>query len=180
MHTIQHRVIKTIAETITGRSDVTHNIKPEHRMRTDLHCDSLELIEVSQALEAEFGIRVDDEIMAALITVQHIVDYIANVCTTAPRSSAVIEDPIDAFAHKLAVLRQASLECAIELDWRKNECDLSERARDKVTVIVDNVHAAIDAIWPEEDNIEMARRLVDAGGIACCGDEPAGYGWSAI
>lgn len=180
MQTIQDRVIKTIAETITGRSDATHNITPAHRIRTDLHCDSLELIEVSQALETEFGIRVDDEIMATLITVQHIVDYIANVCTTAPKSSAVTEAPIDAFAHKLAILRQASLACAMELDWRKNEFYMTEGERDKVVAIINNTHAAIDAIWPEEDDIEMARRLVGAGGIACCGDEPAGYGWSAI
>lgn len=81
MQTTSDRVLKVLAEQITGSTDTVHLIKPEQHLYQDLRCDSLELVEATIGLEEEFGIRLDDDDMMKLVTVQQIIDHIASVCT---------------------------------------------------------------------------------------------------
>lgn len=87
MQTTRDRVLKVLAEQITGRTDTTEFIKPEHHLYQDLRCDSLELVEATIGLEEEFGIKLDDDEMMRFTTVQQIIDHIAGVCS-APAEAA--------------------------------------------------------------------------------------------
>ena len=51
-------------------------ITPNASLTNDLGADSLALVEISLAVEEQFGIRLDDEETFALDTVQQIVDCI--------------------------------------------------------------------------------------------------------
>lgn len=82
MSTTQDRVLKVMAEQITGRTDTADLIKPEQHLYKDLRCDSLELVETTIGLEEEFGIKLDDDEMMKLTTVQQIIDHITGVCTS--------------------------------------------------------------------------------------------------
>lgn len=53
-------------------------ITPEAKLMEDLGADSLDVVELSMALEDEFGIEVKDEDFADLMTVSDIVTYIEN------------------------------------------------------------------------------------------------------
>lgn len=67
----------------------------------------------------------------------------------------------DCREHKVAVLKKAAIDCAIELDWLKNEYFMNEEKREALTAIINRVHAAGENLYPEgEDDIEQARRLV--------------------
>ena len=88
MHTIQTRVLNVLAEQITGRTDTAEFIKPEQHLYKDLRCDSLELVEATIGLEEEFGIRLDDDEMMKLTTVQQIIDHVAGVCTAQQQVAA--------------------------------------------------------------------------------------------
>jgi acyl carrier protein len=52
------------------------DVKPELRFAADLNCDSLDSIELLMALEDEFAIRIEDNEMAAVSTVQEAVDLV--------------------------------------------------------------------------------------------------------
>lgn len=51
-------------------------ITPQARLKEDLDIDSLSAVELSLELETEFDIRIADEELAALVTVQDIIDLI--------------------------------------------------------------------------------------------------------
>ncbi len=51
-------------------------ITPQARLKEDLDIDSLSAVELSLELETEFDIRIEDEELAALVTVQDIIDLI--------------------------------------------------------------------------------------------------------
>lgn len=51
-------------------------VKPESSLIEDLGADSLDAVELSMALEDEFGITIEDEEFAGLVTVQDVVNYI--------------------------------------------------------------------------------------------------------
>ena len=48
----------------------------ETNLIDDLGADSLDVVELIMALEAEFGVTISDEAAAELYTVQRIVDYL--------------------------------------------------------------------------------------------------------
>lgn len=75
---VQPRVLKVIAERI-GEDE--SNIKPEQELLQDLNCDSLDCVEIMMGMENEFGIELDDDAFAGFITVQQVIDHIADVCT---------------------------------------------------------------------------------------------------
>lgn len=53
-------------------------VKPEASLSDDLDIDSLAAVELSLELETAFDIRIEDEELANLKTVQDIMDLIAN------------------------------------------------------------------------------------------------------
>ena len=52
------------------------NVKPETNLIEDLEADSLEIVELSMALQEELGIGIEDEDLEKIHTVQDILDYI--------------------------------------------------------------------------------------------------------
>ncbi len=51
-------------------------IKPEASLKDDLGIDSLAAVELAMELESEFGIRIEDEELEGLKTVQDILDVL--------------------------------------------------------------------------------------------------------
>lgn len=51
-------------------------IKPEAKLREDLDIDSLSAVELALELETSFDIRIEDEELVKLITVQDVVDIV--------------------------------------------------------------------------------------------------------
>ncbi|QQQ50467.1 acyl carrier protein [Pseudomonas syringae] len=74
MSDIMARVSKILAENL-GVSE--ENIKPDSRLK-ELVTDSLAGVEIAMAIEDEFGIRIPDDEIEKLTTVQNIVDYVSN------------------------------------------------------------------------------------------------------
>lgn len=66
------RVRQLLAWEIGGKE--APEFEPTHRLQEDLGCDSLDVIELTMAVEEEFGIWIDDEEGEALRTVQDVVD----------------------------------------------------------------------------------------------------------
>ncbi len=64
---------KVIAEELEVEPD---SVTPDARFQEDLGADSLDLVELTMKLEDEFGIKVPDEDVEKLTTVQSVVDYI--------------------------------------------------------------------------------------------------------
>ena len=52
------------------------DIKPDTNLIEDLEADSLEIVELSMALQEELGIGIEDEDLEKIHTVQDILDYI--------------------------------------------------------------------------------------------------------
>ena len=51
-------------------------IKPEAKLLEDLEADSLEIVELSMALQESLGVGIEDEDLEKIHTVQDILDYI--------------------------------------------------------------------------------------------------------
>ena len=51
-------------------------IKPEAKLLEDLEADSLEIVELSMALQENLGVGIEDEDLENIKTVQDILDYI--------------------------------------------------------------------------------------------------------
>jgi acyl carrier protein len=51
-------------------------IKPEAKLREDLDIDSLSAVELALELETSFDIRIEDEELVKLVTVQDVVDIV--------------------------------------------------------------------------------------------------------
>jgi acyl carrier protein len=59
-------VITKLAEVISvDESD----LKPETRLDEDVECDSIDLIEVLNSAEDEFGIEIDEELLYDVVTI---------------------------------------------------------------------------------------------------------------
>lgn len=69
------RVKKVIAEKL---SIDDARITPEARFIDDLGADSLDMVELTMALEDEFGISISDEDAQRIMTVQDAVEFIEN------------------------------------------------------------------------------------------------------
>ena len=71
---IFEKVLKLLAEQLN--IDDVDSIKMDSNIVTDLHADSLDVVELLMSLEDNFNITVPDEIANELVTVEAIVKYI--------------------------------------------------------------------------------------------------------
>lgn len=62
-----------IVETLSCDAD---DVKPETNLIEDLEADSLEIVELSMALQEKLGAGIEDEDLEKIHTVQDILDYI--------------------------------------------------------------------------------------------------------
>ena len=62
-----------------------NEVLPEHRLIEDLHCDSLDLVEIPNAIEEINGIQIEDDEAAACTTVADYVDLAARKLLEAGR-----------------------------------------------------------------------------------------------
>ena len=67
------QIKKVLVEAINVDEE---EIKPEAKLNEDLGIDSLAAVELALELENEFGIRIEDEELANLVTVQDVMDII--------------------------------------------------------------------------------------------------------
>ena len=68
---VQERVISALVEF----GEESENVKPDSRFE-DLDIDSLDLVELAQVIEDEYGIEVTDADMDKITTVQDVVDFV--------------------------------------------------------------------------------------------------------
>lgn len=52
-------------------------VTPEAKIREDLDIDSLSAVELALELETEFDVRIEDEELVKLVTVQDIIDIVS-------------------------------------------------------------------------------------------------------
>ncbi|ENW99343.1 acyl carrier protein [Acinetobacter modestus] len=71
--TIEDR-LKTVIKKKFGLVEM----RPSTRLVEDLHFDSQDTLDLSMAIEAEFGFEVQDEEMETIDTFQSLVDYVTN------------------------------------------------------------------------------------------------------
>jgi len=69
---VQERVISALVEF----GEEPENVTPDSRFE-DLDIDSLDLVELAQVIEDEYGIEVTDADMDKITTVQDVVDFVA-------------------------------------------------------------------------------------------------------
>ena len=62
-----------IVETLSCDAE---DVKPDTNLIEDLEADSLEIVELSMALQENLGIGIEDEDLEKIHTVQDILDYI--------------------------------------------------------------------------------------------------------
>ena len=62
-----------IVDTLSCEAE---DVKPDTNLIEDLEADSLEIVELSMALQEELGIGIEDEDLEKIHTVQDILDYI--------------------------------------------------------------------------------------------------------
>ena len=62
-----------IVDTLSCEAE---NVKPDTNLIEDLEADSLEIVELSMALQEELGVGIEDEDLEKIHTVQDILDYI--------------------------------------------------------------------------------------------------------
>ena len=112
-------------------------ITPEASFSDDLGADSLDLVELVEAIEAEFAIQIDDEELADIRTVGEAYDIVAGNWTAimgpkglAPAQIAYWEDLLErTFKHPAW---QGMLEAdALEADFRKSQPMRELLARDE-------------------------------------------------
>lgn len=71
--TTAQRIIHLVSENLGVAPD---RITPESELVFDLGADSLDLVELCMAIEAEFDIRIDDDQFIQLKTVQQVIDHV--------------------------------------------------------------------------------------------------------
>lgn len=64
-----------IVETLGCEED---QVTPEASLTKDLEADSLDLVELHMALEEKLGIKIPDEQLAKLDTIQDVLNYLAS------------------------------------------------------------------------------------------------------
>ena len=62
-----------IVDTLSCEAE---DVKPDTNLIEDLEADSLEIVELSMALQEELGVGIEDEDLEKIHTVQDILDYI--------------------------------------------------------------------------------------------------------
>lgn len=68
------KVSKVMVDAINVDEEL---ITPQARLKEDLGIDSLAAVELAMELESEFGVRIEDEELEGLKTVQDILDVLA-------------------------------------------------------------------------------------------------------
>ena len=69
---LTERVIAALVEF----GEEPENVKPDSRFE-DLDVDSLDLVELSQVVEDEYGVEIQDKDMVQIETVQDVVEFVA-------------------------------------------------------------------------------------------------------
>jgi acyl carrier protein len=69
---LTERVISALVEF----GEEPENVKPDSRFE-DLDIDSLDLVELGQVIEDDYGIEIQDKDMDQIETVQDVVDFVA-------------------------------------------------------------------------------------------------------
>lgn len=69
-----YRVKRVIGEHLGADES---ELKNDSSLVADLGAGSLDLVEITMAIEDEFAIEVPDDDIASLVTVQHVLDYVA-------------------------------------------------------------------------------------------------------
>lgn len=144
------RVINVIAE-VAGCSPEA--ILINHSLREQLGCDSLDIVEIMMALENEFHIEIDEYKFEKLATVQDVLYYVAGVCTEFQTAclQRITQLQPQHREHQIAVLKKCALDAAMELDWLKNQADITEEKRDALAQIVERTHDAVSQLATEEE-----------------------------
>ncbi len=71
------KMLEQIKEVLINAIHVEgEKIKPEAKLREDLDIDSLSAVELALELETSFDIRIEDEELVKLVTVQDVVDIV--------------------------------------------------------------------------------------------------------
>ncbi|HJK87626.1 MAG TPA: acyl carrier protein [Candidatus Megaira endosymbiont of Hartmannula sinica] len=70
---IQERIIKVTAETLSVDKE---SIKIEHKFVDDLGADSLDLVELIMAMEAEFDCEIPDSDSVSIQSVKDAIEYV--------------------------------------------------------------------------------------------------------
>ena len=70
---VLEKIKKIFADGLNMRED---EIQPQSNLYEDLDADSLDVIEIILALEAEFDVDIPDEDMAQITTIQELASYI--------------------------------------------------------------------------------------------------------
>jgi acyl carrier protein len=71
--TAEERLKKIIAEQLSVSEE---DITPDAHFIEDLNADSLDLVELMMSLEEEFGVKIPDEDVDKIQTVQDAIDYL--------------------------------------------------------------------------------------------------------
>ncbi|HAF43458.1 MAG TPA: hypothetical protein DCK83_00555 [Gallionellaceae bacterium] len=188
MEVIRDQVLKVLAEQINGNPDTADQLKPEQRFAEDLHCDSMDMVEIALALESKFNIEIDDDDLAKLTTVQMVINHVADLCGTPSADVSTTScrtthhHACDCREQQIAVLNKVALDAARLMDHAKNSDALTADERDECTSVRDRIYAACETLFPQgEDDIEHARRLIGSGqittetaaGMTCCAEAAA-------
>ena len=70
---IQEKVIEIIANQLSVPKE---KVVPQASFQDDLGADSLDLVELTMAMEEEFNVEISDEDAEKLQTVQDVLDYV--------------------------------------------------------------------------------------------------------
>jgi acyl carrier protein len=70
---VQERVISALVEF----GEEPENVKPDSRFE-DLDIDSLDLVELAQVIEDEYGVEIQDKDMDQIATVQDVVEFVSS------------------------------------------------------------------------------------------------------
>ena len=70
---------KRVISIITEQADLNHvDVNPYSRLIDDLGLDSLDIVDIIQALEEEFKISIDYPSFCLLVTIGDVINYISN------------------------------------------------------------------------------------------------------
>jgi acyl carrier protein len=73
---IKDQVTERVISALVEFGEEAENVKPDSRFE-ELDIDSLDLVELAQVIEDEYGIEVADADMDKIETVQDVVDFVA-------------------------------------------------------------------------------------------------------
>ncbi len=72
-------VLERLKAILSEQFDVEESkITPETKLIEDLEADSLDLVDLISSVEDEFDIEAEDEVMASIVTVGDIANYICD------------------------------------------------------------------------------------------------------